>query len=294
MRRLLYIALSTFISAAAATTKIEVQGHRGARWVRPENTLPAFQYALENSVDVIEMDMNVTKDNVLVIAHDPFLNPKICVDSRGRTISDRVLIRSLTLRELQSYDCGSKVNPDFPAQRTFAKTPIPTLNSVFEMVMKSARPNSRTIQFNIETKSDPAHPNFTPSPENFVKLFLRSVRKYKMLERVTLQSFDYRTLKAAHDLEPSLKLSLLIDEQPKETGALTRLVKDYSVDVLSPNFRWLTIGDVEEMHKLNVRVIPWTVNQPADWQRMLTIGVDGLITDNPKALLDYLKLKTKD
>ncbi|HWU44813.1 MAG TPA: glycerophosphodiester phosphodiesterase family protein, partial [Bdellovibrio sp.] len=173
----------------------------------------------------------------------------------------------------------------------FAKTPIPTLDSVFEMVSKSARSNSRTVQFNIETKSDPAHPNFTPSPEEFVKLFLRSVNRYRMLERVTLQSFDYRTLKVAHQLEPKLKLSLLIEDQPKEPGALARLVKDYSVDVLSPNFQWLTIGNVEEMHKLNVRVIPWTVNQPADWQRMLTIGVDGIITDNPKALLDYLKTK---
>jgi glycerophosphoryl diester phosphodiesterase len=291
MKRLLYIALLTLFSGAAAAPKIEVQGHRGARAARPENTLPAFQYALEIGVDVIEMDMNVTKDNVIVIAHDPFLNPKICVDSRGRAISDRILIRSLTLRELQGFDCGSKVNPDFPQQKTFAKTPVPTLDSVFEMVLKSARPNSRTIQFNVETKSDPAHPNFAPAPETFVKLFLRSVKKYRMLERVTLQSFDYRTLKAAHELEPNLKLSLLIDEQPKETGGLTRLVKDYSVNVLSPNFRWLTIGDVEEMHKLNVRVIPWTVNQPADWQRMLTIGVDGLITDNPKGLLDYLKTK---
>jgi glycerophosphoryl diester phosphodiesterase len=289
--KLILISLGLTALNAFAAPNIEVQGHRGARWSRPENTLPAFQYALENGVNVIEMDMNVTKDNVIVVAHDPFLNPKICVDSRGRTISDRLLIRSLTLKELRSYDCGSKVNPEFPEQRTFAKTPIPTLDSVFEMVLKSARPNSRTIQFNIETKSDPAHPKFTPPPEAFVKLFLRSVKKYKMLERVTLQSFDYRTLKAARDLEPNLKLSLLIDEQPKEAGALTRLVKDYSVNVLSPNFRWLTIGDVEEMHKLNVRVIPWTVNQPADWQRMLTIGVDGLITDNPKGLLDYLKTK---
>lgn len=271
--------------------KIEVQGHRGARWVRPENTIPAFQYALENGVPVIEMDMHVTKDNVIVITHDPYLNPNLCVDGNGQRIPDHLLVRSLTLAELQKYDCGSKVNPNFPEQITFARTSIPTLDSVFEMVAKSARPNSRTVQFNIETKSDPAHPSYTPPPEEFVKLFLRSVIKFRMLERVTLQSFDYRTLKVARELEPSLKLSLLVEDKPKEPGALVKLAKEYAVNTVSPNFRWLTIGDVDELHKLNLKVVPWTVNQPADWQRMLTIGVDGMITDHPKALLDYLKTK---
>lgn len=291
MKLLLYIVQVAFSLTAAALPKIEVQGHRGARWVRPENTMPAFHYALENGVPVLEMDLHVTKDNVLVVTHDPFINSSVCVDLLGKRAADNLLIRSMTWDEVRRFDCGSKVHPNFPEQKTFARTTIPTLDGVFEMVSKSARPNSRTIQFNIETKSNPSHPHFTPSPEEFVKLLLTSVRKYRMLERVTLQSFDYRTLKVAHELEPRLKLSLLVEDQPKEPGALVKLAKEFAVSAVSPNFRWLTIGDVDELHKLNVRVIPWTVNQPADWQRMLTIGVDGIITDRPKALLDYLKSK---
>lgn len=291
MKRLLYISLVFLTIGAAAMPKVEVQGHRGARWVRPENSMPAFQYALENGVPVLEMDMHVTKDNVIVITHDPFINPQVCVDMNGQKAADHVLIRSLTWDEVRKYDCGSKIHPHFPEQKTFARTTIPSLDAVFEMVSKSARPNSRTIQFNIETKSDPAHPNYTPPPEEFVRLFLRSVNKFRMLERVTLQSFDYRTLKAAREIEPRLKLSLLVENQPKETGALLKLAKEFAVNTVSPNFRWLTIGDVDELHKHNLKVVPWTVNQPADWQRMLTIGVDGMITDHPKALLDYLKTK---
>ncbi len=277
------------ISSLGYAKLLEVQGHRGARWVRPENTLPAFEYAIQVGVDTLELDMLITKDGQVVVHHDPVLNPDICLDPQGKKISDKISIRSLTLKELKSYDCGSLVNPRFPQQVIQPKTSIHTLNEVFEFVEKSKLPAAKRVLFNIETKSDEGHPEYSPSPEEFVKLVLAIVKKHKLMDRVTLESFDYRTLKVARKLEPKLPLSLLIEYRPKEAGALVNLMKENQAQILSPNYEWLTAQDVMDIHKIGGRVIPWTPNTKKDWQSLIEKGVDGLITDNPKELLEVLK-----
>lgn len=266
-----------------------MQGHRGARWSRPENTMPAFQFAVASGVDALELDMHLTKDDQIVIIHDHFLNPDLCVDSNGQKIKSKILVRSLTLEQLRSYDCGALQNPKFKEQKPFPKTPVPTLEELFAWIEKSEMPQARKVQFNIETKSEAAHPEYTPDPESFVKMFLSLVKKHKLLDRVTLQSFDYRTLKIANEIEPRLQLSLLIEDRPDRVGDLVALVKTYHAKILSPESSWLTKEEVNAMHALNVRVIPWTVNTENDWKRMIQLGVDGIITDNPKGLLEFLK-----
>ena len=129
------------------TAQIQVHGHRGARAVRPENTIPAFQYAIEQGVDVLELDMAVTKDNVVVVSHDETMNPAYCEGPAGST---RV-IREMTFAELQRWDCGGKVNPQFPKQQAIPGTRVPTLDAVFALAKKAK------VEFNIETKMAPAH-----------------------------------------------------------------------------------------------------------------------------------------
>ncbi|HEY8269983.1 MAG TPA: glycerophosphodiester phosphodiesterase [Pseudobdellovibrionaceae bacterium] len=277
------------VSALAQARPLEVQGHRGARWVRPENTLPAFEYALEAGVDTLELDMLVTKDGQVVVHHDPLLNPDICLDPQGKKITDKISIRSLTLKELKAYDCGSLVNPRFSQQRAQPKTSVPTLDEVFDLVEKSKFPVAKKVFFNIETKSEEDHPEYSPAPEEFIKLVLAIVKKHKLMDRVTLESFDLRTLKVARKLEPKLPLSILIEYRPKEAGALVKLMKENQAQILSPNYEWLTAQDVADIHKLGGRVIPWTPNTKKDWQSLIEKGVDGLITDNPKELLETLK-----
>lgn len=269
----------------------EVQGHRGARWSRAENTMPAFQFAVEAGVDTLELDMHVTKDDQIVLIHDHFLNPDLCLDASGNKIKSGILVRSLTLQQLQSYDCGSLRNPKFKEQKPVGKTHIPTLDELFSWIEKSAMTGARKVKFNIETKSEESHPEYTPAPKPFVELFLAVVKKHKMLARVTLQSFDYRTLKVAHELEPKLSLSLLIEDAPKSQQELVTLMKIYHAEVLSPQSSWLTQAQVEAMHEIGVRVIPWTVNTAEEWEKMLSLRVDGIITDNPKGLIEFLKAK---
>lgn len=270
---------------------LEVQGHRGARWVRPENTIPAFEYALQVGVNTLELDTLVTKDGKVVVYHDQTLNSSICLTADGKKIKKSIPIRSLTLKELKSYDCGTLVNPRFPDQVAQPKTSIPTLEEVFDWVKKSKHASAEKVLFNIEAKSDPRRPEFSPEPAEFVKLILEEVKKHGLLKRVTLQSFDFRCLKAARDADSNLSLSLLLADRPSPSVNLVDLMKKYKAQILSPNFKWITAQDITHLHQIGVRVIPWTANTRKDWQSLIQKGVDGIITDNPKDLLDYLKEK---
>src|SRR5580658_7683194 len=182
--------------------RILVHGHRGARARRPENTLPAFQYAIAQGVDFLELDVAVTKDNVAVISHDPLINATIC---SGPKLG--IPIHTLTLAELREYDCGTKKNPGFPDQEPVPGTRIPTLDEVFDL----GRGNS--VQFNVETKIFADKPELTPGPEPFTQMILDLVRKHGIEQRVILQSFDPRTLRVMRRLDPSIRRAALFETE---------------------------------------------------------------------------------
>src|SRR6267378_3524882 len=187
-----------------ASSPILVHGHRGARAMRPENTIPAFEYAIGVGVDVLELDMAVTKDDVVVVSHDPLLNPEICKGPGAPRA-----IRTLTLSELRQWDCGALRNPKFPKQTPIPGTRIPTLDEVFALASRG------TFEFNIETKIFVDHPEYTPSPEKFARLVLDCVRRHGLESRVILQSFDFRTLHAMKALAPGMRLSALYENGPE-------------------------------------------------------------------------------
>lgn len=268
--------------------RFEVQGHRGARSARPENTLSAFRYALEAGVDALEMDLVVTKDDVPVVLHDHFVNPELCLDSKGRRLKKPVLVRRLSLRELKSYDCGSLVNPRFPRQVPQPAERIPTFEEVLVWLARTPDARARRVRLNVETKIEPAHPERAPAPEAFAKLVLDAMRKHRVLERSTLQSFDFRTLIAARAIEPGIAIAALIEERPEE--ALTQIASRLGADIISPRHVWLTAADVVALHREGVKVIPWTANAQEEWRRLVDMGVDAIITDDPKALLEFRRV----
>lgn len=268
----------------AMNQNLEVQGHRGARWVRPENTIAAFKYALEAKVDTLELDTLVTKDNHVVVVHDPILNKEICLDSEGKPISEGIKVRDLTLSELKKFDCGTIINPRFKEQTPAPKATIPTLDEFFDFVLK--QPHGKKVKFNIEAKSEEEHPEYAPTPNEFAKLLLSIVKKHGVQDRTTLQSFDHRVLKAIRHLDKKITLSALLEHRPKES--LVSIAKSLDANIISPDYQWLTKKDIEDLHKAGIRCIPWTINEPADWNRFIGFGVDGIITDNPKALLALL------
>ena len=269
---------------ADAAPRIQVHGHRGARALRPENSLPAFTYAIEQGVDVLELDLAVTKDDVLVVSHDAHMNPAFCSGPAG----SQTLIRQMTLAELQLWDCGAKANPGFPKQQAVPGTRVPTLQQVFDLV-KAKRAK---VEFNIETKISPAKPDQTPTPERFAELMRDVVRANGLTSRVILQSFDFRTLHAMKRLEPSMRLSALYPNSMKEPHrTLLDLAKESGAGIVSPHFSTVKAEEVAAAHKAGLVIVPWTANEPAQWDALIAAQVDAIISDDPAALIAYLKSK---
>ena len=272
---ILCILASMHSTRAADQVKILVHGHRGARARRPENTLPAFQYAIEQGVDVLEMDMAVTKDNIIVISHDPVLQGPVCTGPR-----DRAVIRELTLAEVRQWDCGAVRNPHFATQQPVPNTRMPTLDEVFQLASRG------NFQFNIETKSFPGRPEFTPPPEEFARMVLKEVRQYRLEKRVILQSFDFRTLVAMRKLAPEIRLAALTENDARDFAAIAN--EAGNAEIVSPEFSLVTPAKIDAAHKAGLQVVPWTANTEADWERLIHARVDAIITDDPAALIAML------
>ena len=272
--------LFLFVMAAATgwtAGPILVHGHRGARAMRPENTIPAFEYAIAAGADVLELDMAVTKDDVVVVSHDPLLNPEIC---KGPAAS--VPIRTLTLKELRQWDCGALRNPKFPKQTPVPGTRIPTLDEVF------ALGNRGKFEFNIETKIFEDHPAYTPSPEKFARLVLDCVGRHGLASRVILQSFDFRTLHAMKSLSLEIRLSALYE---KGSESFLEVAGRAGARIISPEKDLVTKAKVDQAHRAGISVVPWTANSPAEWDALIAAGADAIISDDPAALIAYLKRK---
>lgn len=287
----LIVSLSVFAEKAAKSTtttkRIEVQGHRGARDKFPENSLPAFEYALGLGVDVLELDLGVSKDKKLVLAHDPYINEEQCLDKDGNKIKEKVLLYSLNLSEIKTYKCGTLPHPRFPEQKKMEVGYI-TLDEVFELVGASTLPSAKTVRFNIETKLVPGYPQITPEPKEFAELVITTLKKYKMLNRTVLQSFDHRTLVEARKLEPKIGLSPLLENNFIDLNAMAKNLK---AKIVSPNQMWINKEAVIRAQKEGIHVIPWTANNKTEWERLIDLGVDGIISDYPEELIAFLKTK---
>ncbi|MFA6434920.1 MAG: glycerophosphodiester phosphodiesterase [Elusimicrobiales bacterium] len=291
MKKLIFtilIAAVPVVSAQERTGHIDVHGHRGTSGTRPENTLAAFREALRVGVDVLEMDMNVTRDGVIVISHEKFVNPELCLGPDGKKPSRRTPIISLSFEELEKYDCGSIKNPGFPKQVPSPGEKIPSLAEVFELVKNSTEPAAAKVRFNIETKIVPGEREMSPEPEAFAKLVVDTAARYGMTARVIVQSFDWRTLRAVKKLEPAIKLSQLTEADLVDLAAVAKTSR---ADFISPWFTWLTREDVDRLHAAGVKVAPWTLNDKKDIDTAVSWGVDAIITDYPAELIEYLKEK---
>lgn len=280
----IFVLALVLLTMTTGEAKVKVHGHRGARAVLPENTLVGFEYALKIGVDVLEMDLAVTKDNHLVVSHDPYINSEICLDSEGKPPKKNTMIRSLTLKQVKSYDCGSVKNKRFPKQKTVKGEKIPTLDEVFKMVKASK--HNKDVEFNIETKIFPAHPEITPTPEEFSKLVVELVQKHKLQKRTIIQSFDYRTLIEVKKLDASIRTSQLTYANLLDSVAV---VKASKADILSPHHDWITASEVKRLHQNKLQVAPWTANDPEVWQKLVEMNMDAIITDDPEALIKFLK-----
>ncbi|MGE0154665.1 MAG: glycerophosphodiester phosphodiesterase [Reyranellaceae bacterium] len=305
---------------ATASPRFDLQGHRGARGLAPENTLTGFHKALRLGVDTLELDLALTRDGVLVVTHDAALNPDIVRWPDGEWLNAvGPAIRSLTLDEVKRFDVG-RIEPNsryarmFPDQEPADGERIPTLKEVVDLA-RAIRPDAR---FNIEIKINPGKPEETADGVTFARAVVDFIRDEKLLNNVVVQSFDYAALQAVRKIEPRIALACLSVQranfdnirvgQPGPSpwtggvdvdelgGSVPALAKAIGCAVWSPHWRDVDAVRVHLAHDLGLKVIPWTVNKPDDIAQILTMPIDGLITDYPdraRALMQERGLGTR-
>ncbi len=270
----------------------DIQGHRGARGLRPENTWPAFARAIELGVTSLEMDVVIAGDGTVVVSHEPWFSATLCREPSGRPVQlfRRYNLYRMTYEEIARFDCGSRRHPRFPHQDP-VPAPKPRLEEVLRWAEAYAAELGRSpVRYSIEVKSRPEwEGKYQPDPETFVGRVQAVVAACGVTARTTLMSFDVRVLQVARRLFPELALSLLVERHDRQPLAeqLERL--GFVPDVYGPDYRLVSVKLVAEVHAYGMRLIPWTVNRVRDMQRLLRLGVDGLITDYPDRALALLR-----
>lgn len=261
----------------------DLQGHRGSRGLMPENTIPAMIKALDLGATTLELDLAVTADGEVIVSHEPWMNPAICLTPDRKEIpnGDRSHnIYKMTWEEVQGYDCGSKAQSAFPEQVLFhaAKPRLVDLIDVVEKYVSDfglEKPN-----YNIEIKSLPdGDGEYHPSPSEFSDLVFGLLDSKLGWERVNIQSFDFRVLKYMREKYPDVQLAMLITDPGKYEEQLDDL--GFQPEIYSPYFIALKKEAVDILHGKGMKVIPWTVNTPEQMEQLLEMGVDGIITDYP-------------
>jgi len=301
---------------------LDIQGHRGARGLFPENTLVGFRKTIEMGVTTLELDLNLSKDLGLIVYHDPYINQNLCLDDNGDSIATDMfgygpLISNLTLKEIKTFDCGS-LNPDVlrfpqPPRKNIPGEKIPILQEVFDLL---AEYPEKYIWLNIEIKISPEF-QLTAPIDVFVKAVVQVINHNSAANKVNIQSFDWRVLESIKIQAPYIKTAALLgqstfksinDSVPspwlngihfENSGgtalAILQKAENY-IDIFSPSWRLIMPEDslflgntVNELKNNGFPVIPWTINRTKTMEKVILQGVDGIITDYPDSLLMVMK-----
>lgn len=267
------------------------QGHRGARGVYPENSIPAFLYALDHGVKTLELDVVITADSMVVASHEPFLNHEICLDLSGKEIPEgderEFNIFRMTYQDLAEYDCGSKAHPRFPDQQK-SRLSKPLLSDLIEAAeLHALQTNRPQPRYNIEIKSRPEWDGvFHPAVKDYAGLVLKTLEQAGVADRTSIQSFDKRALRYVHQASPEMVLVLLEEDKRTPEAHLKEL--GFTPYVYSCHYLKVDKDLVDYCHKRGMKVIPWTVNERNKMKQLIQLGVDGIITDYPDLIPRFI------
>ncbi|WP_143307667.1 glycerophosphodiester phosphodiesterase family protein [Chitinophaga vietnamensis] len=278
-----------FMKTALFAQQMDVQAHRGGMGLMPENTIPAMINAVKLGARTLELDCIITADNKVVVSHDPYMSSEFMRQPDGRDIPKaeerNFILYKMTYDSIRKYDAGTKPHPRFPQQQ---KMPAyrPLLASLIDSVEAYVKQRKlKPVYYNIETKSDPAGDGvINPTPEVFVSLVMGVINDKKIAGRVTVQSFDIRTLQLIHKQFPHQQLSLLTSGKDSFENEIKRL--GFVPDVYSPFHGSVTPELVKAAHDKHVAVLPWTVDEETDIKRLSACGVDGIISNYPDRLVN--------
>jgi len=296
------VLIITTLCYAGSLMGFDVQGHRGCRGLYPENTLAGFQYAIETvGVDTIELDVGITKDLVLVVNHDTYLNPERTMKD-GSFIKEKVFIKDLTLDQIKAYSVGKNKNRfSFYRQKQLENEPIPTLQEVIDVVKAFNNHSEKKIKMNIEAKINALERHQTHEPHLFVSLLLEIIENNQIEKIVSIQSFDWKIIMDIKDLAPQIKTVALLSQarlkdaewfngiDPEDYDSFAAFIKASKADCLSMNYKDINEQNILEVQNLGIKMIPYTINDEATMRRFINLGVNAIITDYPDVLLSVIE-----
>lgn len=292
MKKALILFVLLFTAIVNSQAQFSIEGHRGARGYVPENTIPSFIKALEQGADTIELDVVISQDGKVVVSHEPWFSSIISTAPDGSPIAaDKQRdfnIYKMPYSEVMKYDVGSIGNKDFP-QQVKMKIHKPLLSEVFEAINKYAKDKKLPkVRYNVEIKASPeGDDKFHPAPTPYAKLVYDVIAKAKMQKQVIVQSFDPRQLQEIRKLNGKLPLALLVSNRDGIDKNLERL--GFTPDTYSPHFSLVDEALVKACKDKNMKIVPWTVNEVADLERMKTFALDGIISDYPDRVVTVYK-----
>jgi glycerophosphoryl diester phosphodiesterase len=271
----------------ATTIAFDWQGHRGARGLMPENTIPAFVRALQYPVQTLELDVAVSKDSQMIVSHEPFMSAEICSKPDGSPVlpdeAEKLLIYNMTYNEIKQYDCGKRPHPRFPDQQKMAVSKPSLMDMVSNVELYCQNNHRIKPRYNIEIKSKPSWDGtHTPRPEVFANMLWRELNLLQITDRVTIQSFDVRPLQVLHRLDPTISLAFLVENLDGLDKNLEKL--GFKPTIYSPYYMLLNETVIAELKQKGIKIIPWTVNDAYSMKRFIELQVDGIITDYPNLI----------
>ncbi|ROH94086.1 glycerophosphodiester phosphodiesterase [Chryseobacterium cucumeris] len=312
MKNALFTGIFLVFTQLYSSQSFDKQAHRGGKSLYPENTIPAMKNALKMNVTTLEMDLAITRDKKVILSHDAFLSPELVTKPDGTYIRKDsgfyYKIYEIPYAKIKTFDVGLKKLNNYPDQKKM-KAQKPLFSDVIDACEAYARELKRPLPFyNIETKTRPFSDNiFHPEPKEFVDLMMKIIVEKNIQDRVIIQSFDPRTLEILHKEYPKIMTALLVEKvDDKKLAQQQAYFKNISVEkfkmypdhlsgvagdmkflsftptIYSPEHNLVTSQLVQECHSLGMKVIPWTVNTRERLKELKEMGIDGVISDDPR------------
>ena len=268
-----------------ATYDYDLQGHRGARGLLPENTIPSFLKAIDYGVDTIEFDLVVTADNKILISHEPWFDHQISTKPNGDPVTKEEQmefnIYEMTYEETRQFDVGKRGHELFPEQQPMEVTKPLMRDAILAIEEYVEEHGLDPIYYNIETKSRPEwYGEYGPQPEEFSQLLYDELADLDILDRVIIQSFDPATLIAMREIDPNVVQAMLVYEEDQTIDRYVEIL-GYQPEIWSPHYELVTPELVADVHSRGMTIIPWTINETEEMIRQIEMNVDGIITDYP-------------
>lgn len=264
------------------------EGHRGTRGLMPENTIPSMKKAIDDGANIIELDIQISKDRQVLVSHDPFINNKFTLLADGKEIPEsdekKYLLHQMEYADIRSFDVGSKPYDAFPKQKKM-RAYIPLLGELIDSVEQyTAAKGLPGIIYNIEIKSKTDQDGYyQPTPDVLIRLVMDVVNSKQIRNRFYIQSFDVRQIQEVHKNYPHVVTGFLTSD--KEVSFEENLdAIGFAPQIYSPNYKLATPALIKKCHDRGIKFVPWTVNTSEEIKMLMGMKVDGIITDYPYLL----------